>query len=183
LLVRGSRTVPDLILLDGVIPAAIPRRSAASSPETRPSRACRRRHVEQGEDLEARFARAPNVVDYISKPFSPDALQAVVSHVVESRGGAPCPRRARGRPAPGDAREPGRRRRGALALVGPETTATVLGGFALAGDLAVVSLGEILSMLKDGGSRASCASSTRRPRRRSSSSSRRAASTSRAPWA
>jgi len=31
----------------------------------------------------------------------------------------------------------------------PEATATVLGGFALAGDLAVVSLGEVLSMLKE----------------------------------
>src|SRR5206468_791507 len=39
----------------------------------------------KGEDLEARFAKAPNVADYISKPFSPEALQAVVSHVVEAR--------------------------------------------------------------------------------------------------
>ena len=43
----------------------------------------------KGEDLEERFSRVPNVVDYITKPFSPEALQAVVSHVVEGRTQAP----------------------------------------------------------------------------------------------
>jgi DNA-binding response OmpR family regulator len=37
----------------------------------------------KGEDLEARYARSPNVVDYITKPFSPDAVLAVVTHVIE----------------------------------------------------------------------------------------------------
>ena len=37
----------------------------------------------KGEDLEARYARRPNVIDYISKPFSPDAVLAVVTHVIE----------------------------------------------------------------------------------------------------
>ena len=91
---REARTVPDLILLDGLIP----NRDAAEI--------CRRFAGDrgaggvpvvvmvargQGDDLEARFAKASNVVDFIGKPFSPDALQAVVSHVVgkrtsESRG-------------------------------------------------------------------------------------------------
>src|SRR5258708_6809502 len=39
----------------------------------------------KGEDLEETFSKAPNVVDYITKPFSPEALQAVVSHVVGGR--------------------------------------------------------------------------------------------------
>ncbi|MEA2698442.1 MAG: hypothetical protein QOI66_2713 [Myxococcales bacterium] len=39
----------------------------------------------KGEDLEERFSKATNVVDYITKPFSPEALQAVVSHVVGGR--------------------------------------------------------------------------------------------------
>ena len=85
-LVRGSRTVPDLILLDGVIPGSDP---AEICRELAGDDALGRVPVvvmaSKGEDLEARFARAPNVVDYISKPYSPDALQAVVSHVVEGR--------------------------------------------------------------------------------------------------
>src|SRR6266540_2257454 len=87
-LVREERTVPDLILLDDVIP----NRDAAEI--------CRRfaddgklAHVPvivmaargSSEDREARFARATNVVDTISKPFSPEALQAVVAHVVARR--------------------------------------------------------------------------------------------------
>ena len=43
----------------------------------------------KGNDLEHAFSKAPNVVDYITKPFSPEALQAVVSHVVGSRIQAP----------------------------------------------------------------------------------------------
>jgi hypothetical protein len=98
------------------------------------------------------------VVDYISKPFSPDALQAVVSHVVESRAArsasgvvaAPVGAQREGGTGPTDAS----REAVAEALersVGPDATASVLGGFALMGDLAVVSLGEVFSMLKERG--------------------------------
>src|SRR5579871_4023264 len=91
-LVRANRTVPDLILLDGVIPGSDP---AEICRELAGDEALGRVPVvvmaSKGDDLEARFARAPNVVDYISKPFSPDALQAVVSHVVESRGARSLP--------------------------------------------------------------------------------------------
>jgi DNA-binding response OmpR family regulator len=41
----------------------------------------------KGEDLDARYARSKNVVDYITKPFSPDAVLAVVTHVIEKTGG------------------------------------------------------------------------------------------------
>jgi DNA-binding response OmpR family regulator len=150
-LVRGSRTVPDLILLDGVIPGSDP---AEICRELAGDDALGRVPVvvmsSKGEDLEARFARAPNVVDYISKPFSPDALQAVVSHVVEGRAGRAAPE------AParvgGSGPTPASRAAVAEALsrsTSPESTATVLGGYALTGDLAVVALGEIFSMLKD----------------------------------
>ena len=37
----------------------------------------------RGEDLESRYAQSPNVIDYITKPFSPDAVLAVVTHVIE----------------------------------------------------------------------------------------------------
>ncbi len=41
----------------------------------------------KGEDLEGRYGQAPNVIDYITKPFSPDAVLAVVTHVIEKTGG------------------------------------------------------------------------------------------------
>jgi CheY-like chemotaxis protein len=150
-LVRGNRTVPDLILLDGVIPGSDP---AEICRELAGDDALGRVPVvvmsSKGEDLEARFARAPNVVDYISKPFSPDALQAVVSHVVEGRAGRAVPE---GVPREGGTGPtPASKAAVAEALsrsTAPESTATVLGGYALTGDLAVVSLGEIFSMLKE----------------------------------
>ena len=89
-LVREKSTVPDLILLDGMIPsgdsAEICRRLAGDAALGKVPVVVM---ATKGEDLEARFAKAPNVVDYISKPFSPEALQALVSHVVESRTGRP----------------------------------------------------------------------------------------------
>jgi CheY-like chemotaxis protein len=157
-MVRGTTTVPDLILLDGLIPGSDP---AALCRELAGDAALGRVPVvvmaTRGDDLEARFAKAPNVVDYISKPFSPDALQAVVAHVVERRGagsggGGPGPAvpggTADGASGPTDAS------RAAVAealsrSMAPEATATVLGGFALAGDLAVVSLGDVFSMLEE----------------------------------
>lgn len=46
----------------------------------------------KGEDLEARYAQTPNVIDYITKPFSPDAVLAVVTHVIEKTGTQPSTR-------------------------------------------------------------------------------------------
>jgi DNA-binding response OmpR family regulator len=48
----------------------------------------------KGEDLDARYARSKNVVDYITKPFSPDAVLAVVTHVIEKTGGSTQPSEA-----------------------------------------------------------------------------------------
>src|SRR5262252_6491521 len=80
-LVREARTVPDLILLDGLIPnrdpAEICRRFAADPALQRvPVVVMVARG--QGDEVESRFAKAANVVDFIGKPFSPDALQALV---------------------------------------------------------------------------------------------------------
>ena len=88
-LIREAGAVPELILLDGLIPG----RDAADF--------CRQLTDEptlarvpvvvmiargQAADLEERFARASNVVDTIGKPFSPEALQAVVARVVRLPG-------------------------------------------------------------------------------------------------
>ncbi len=40
----------------------------------------------KAEDPESRYARTPNVIDYITKPFSSDAILAVVTHVMAKTG-------------------------------------------------------------------------------------------------
>jgi len=159
-LVREARTVPDLILLDGLIPnrdpAEICRRFAADP-------ALQRVPVVlmvargQGDDLESRFAKASNVVDFIGKPFSPEALQAVVSHVVGKRTSA----KGGGRDTLSDAdsrASAGVRAaveealsRSADAAVAEARAFAALGGQALAGDLDAISMSEILELLAEQG--------------------------------
>jgi CheY-like chemotaxis protein len=128
-LVREARTSPDLILLDGLIPGRdaveICRRFAADAG------ACRVPVVVmaargQGDDLEARLARAPNVVEYLGKPFSPEALTAIVARLV---------------PAPAQPVA----RIDARAAVDAEDAAAP----ALAGDLAKISLSQVLELLSE----------------------------------
>jgi len=158
-MVREARTVPDLILLDGLLPnrdaAEICRRLAADAGLKQvPVVVMVARG--QGADLEARFARAPNVVDFIGKPFSPEALQAVVSHVVAGRtsGGEA------GRDTLSDATT--RASAGVRAAVEEalsrsadptveEARAFAAAGQALAGDLAAIAMSEILEMLAEQG--------------------------------
>ena len=143
-LVRELGTVPDLILLDGTIPdgdsAEICRRLAGDPKLGRVPVVVM---AGKGEDLESRFAKAPNVVDYISKPFSPEALQALVAHVVEARTGA-APGGGGGAMGAGGSAAVSE----ALAL-STAPGAPRLEGFALAGDLAVISMSEILELLAE----------------------------------
>jgi CheY-like chemotaxis protein len=159
-LVREARTVPDLILLDGLIPnrdaAEICRRFAGDAALGRvPVVVMVTRG--QGDDLEARFAKASNVVDFIAKPFAPDALQAVVSHVVGKRtsdksgplrdtlSDADTRASAGVRAAVDEALS-----RSADAAVA-EARAFAAMGQALAGDLDAISMSEILEMLSEQG--------------------------------
>ncbi|HVZ74621.1 MAG TPA: DUF4388 domain-containing protein [Polyangia bacterium] len=140
-LVRGTPTVPDLILLDGVIPGSDPVEICG---ELAGDAALARVPVvvmaTPGDALEARFARAPNVVDYISKPFSPDALRAVVSQAVAGRGGT----------GPTAASEAAVAEAMSLSTgSAPRASSALAEAVALVGDLSVVSLGEILSMLSE----------------------------------
>ncbi|HEX3904731.1 MAG TPA: DUF4388 domain-containing protein [Polyangia bacterium] len=141
-LVRERRAAPDLVLLDGLIPG----RDAADF--------CRRLTDDprlarvpvvvmiargQGADLEERFAKASNVRDTIAKPFSPEALQAVIARVVgqpAAVGGAAVAEALSLSAVPGD---------GALA----EARAFAASGQVLAGDLAAISLSQILEMLAE----------------------------------
>ena len=158
-LVRETRTVPDLILLDGLIPnrnaAEICRRFAADATlKSVPVVVMVARG--QGDDLEARFAKASNVVDFIGKPFSPEALQAVVSHVVGGRtsgGGA-----QRDTLSDADTRASAGVRAAVEEALSRSADATVAEarafaalGQALAGDLDAISMGEILEMLSEQG--------------------------------
>src|SRR4051794_9950374 len=84
------------------------------------------------DDVGERFARMPNVVDHITKPFSPDALVALIGHLLE-----------RQRPAD------------ALALhtlpkePAPEDQSGPPSDAALAGDLGIISIADVLTLLQD----------------------------------
>jgi DNA-binding response OmpR family regulator len=124
-LVREASTVPDLILLDGMIPGSDPVEICMRlAGEHRLARVPVVVMATKGDDLETRFAKAPNVVDYISKPFTPEALEAVVSHVVQER-------------SPGAAEPP----RDAPAELLAE-------GDALAGNLSVIALVQVFGLLE-----------------------------------
>jgi CheY-like chemotaxis protein len=155
-LVRQARTIPDLVLLDGLIPgrdaAEICRRFAADPALGRvPVVVMTARG--QADDLEARFAKAANVVDTIGKPFPPEALLAVVAHLVK----APADRATRGTGREGAAAERAVRVavEEALSLSSgdasalAEARAFAVAGQALAGDLGTISMSQILELLAE----------------------------------
>ena len=159
MLVREARTVPDLILLDGLIPnrdvAEICRRFAADPALQRvPVVVMVARG--QGDEVESRFAKASNVVDFIGKPFSPEALQALVSHVVGKRTSSGT--LGRDTMSDADTRASAGVRaaveealsRSADAAVA-EARAFAAQGQALAGDLDAISMSEILELLAEQG--------------------------------
>lgn len=101
---REGGSPPDVILLDSAMPGPdgvetgveICRQLAT---DTRLAKIPVILMAGKGEDLEQKFSKASNVVDYITKPFSPEAIQAVVSHVVEKRTSGKAGAVGGGRPA------------------------------------------------------------------------------------
>jgi DNA-binding response OmpR family regulator len=85
-----------------------------------------------------RFASLPNVVDHITKPFSPDALLAVISHTMEQRQGSDPAR-------PGN----GRALHQLLKVQQPATEPTPAPDAALSGDLGIISIADVLTLLQD----------------------------------
>ncbi len=147
-LVAAKEEAPQLILLDYLMPDmngddVCRVMSGDTALADVPVVVMSARHDEVGE----RFARMTNVVDYITKPFSPEALATVIGHYVEKYA-----RKRRGHAPPSEqelrilsvsvdhaaARPEGR---GALT----EAAAAP----ALAGDLAVISIADVLTMLQD----------------------------------
>jgi DNA-binding response OmpR family regulator len=85
-----------------------------------------------------RFASLPNVVDHITKPFSPDALLAVISHTLEQQH------------RPDEARAGnGRALHNLLKAQQPATEPTPAPDAALAGDLGIISIADVLTLLQD----------------------------------
>jgi CheY-like chemotaxis protein len=102
----------------------------------------------KGEDIGECFAVMPNVMNIISKPFSPEALLAVVSHTLEKVGKKTASPEAKAGSdsridlaalIPGEAKDESPARESADF------------GAALAGDLAVVSIADVLLLLQDRG--------------------------------
>jgi len=140
---REAGRAPALILLDGLIPG---RDTVDFCRQLTDDAAFARVPVVvmiargQAAELEQRFAKASNVVDTIAKPFSPEALRAVVARVVGPAGG-----RARSA-AFGEALS--------LSAVGEdgaiaEARALAAQGVALTGDLASISLSQTFELLAE----------------------------------
>jgi DNA-binding response OmpR family regulator len=99
----------------------------------------------KGEEIGECFAAMPNVMNIISKPFSPEALLAVVTHTFEKIG-----KKAEPTPA-----KPGSDSRIDIAsLMSAESTEEAGAeksdfDAALAGDLALISIADVLLLLQD----------------------------------
>src|SRR5439155_16511889 len=94
-----------------------------------------------GDQVGERFVKVMGIVDYITKPFSPEAITAVVQHTIEK-----YPRKQPGEaPAVGDVTAPAER---APTPAPPPVEAAPLDeGPALQGNLRTVPLAEVLSLL------------------------------------
>lgn len=156
---------PDLILLDFLLP------------DLKGDDVCRAMSVNlclaqvpvivmsaKGEDIGECFAVMPNVKNIISKPFSPEALQAVVSHTLEKAGRKPASRDAKvgsgaGSGAGSDvSSDVGSDSSIDIATLIPDEAKDESPGreplefaAALAGDLAIVSIADVLLLLQDRG--------------------------------
>lgn len=137
---RDAGGAPRVILLDDAIPgrdaAELCRRLAADAALARIPVILMTTRA-QAAEMEARFARLPNLVDSIGKPFSPDALQAVVSRVAgagtaASGGGAL-------REALSQSTDAGLAEARAFAAL----------GYALAGDLDAIAMGQVFELLSE----------------------------------
>ena len=91
----------------------------------------------QAGDLEARLAKLPNVADSIGKPFSPDALQAIVGRLAGS--GARAPASPALREALAQSTDAGLAEARAFAAL----------GFALAGVLDAIGMGQVFELLAE----------------------------------
>jgi len=106
-LARAKR--PAVILIDSLIPAAAGEGEGglglcgALADDLELSQTPVVLMTSKVEDQSGRYARTPNVIDYITKPFSSDAVLAVVSHVIEKTGVDSSQQTRAPRPKPAEA--------------------------------------------------------------------------------
>jgi CheY-like chemotaxis protein len=109
----------------------------------------------KGEDIGEWFAVMPNVVNIITKPFSPEALIAVVSHTLEKSGRKPASTAAKieveGRIDLAALLPPEGKAAGKNENDDKEPAFGAAMAAALAGDLAIVSIADVLLLLQDRG--------------------------------
>ncbi|MES1209084.1 MAG: hypothetical protein ABUS79_24365, partial [Pseudomonadota bacterium] len=138
--VREAGAPPRLILLDDAIPgrdaADLCRRLSADAALARVPVVLMTTRGQAG-DLEARLAKLPNVADSIGKPFSPDALQAVVGRLVGA--GARAPASPALRDVLAQSTDAGLAEARAFASL----------GYALAGDLDAIAMGQVFELLAE----------------------------------
>jgi CheY-like chemotaxis protein len=140
--VRETGRAPALILLDGLIPG---RDTVDFCRQLTDDPALARVPVVvmiargHAAELEQRFAKASNVVDTIAKPFSPEALRAVVTRVVPPADGA--------RPAAVGEALSLSAGGGDAALAQAQLLAAE--GVALTGDLSSISLSQTIELLAE----------------------------------
>ena len=140
---------PDLILLDFLLPdlkgddvcrAISANMRLASVPVIVMSA--------KGEEISECFAVMPNVVNIISKPFAPEALLAVVNHTLEKAAEEPdrvLPKTESDRGLDLTVLLTGQAKEESQSPPAGDTSA------ALAGDLAIVSIADVLMLLQDRG--------------------------------
>jgi len=99
----------------------------------------------KGEEIGERFVKIKSVVDYVTKPFSPDVILAVVSHTIEKRAREDDPPSV----LPAPVEPSGATAAGAAAASTDDSQALRPPAPALTGNLALVSLSEVLTLLGD----------------------------------
>jgi CheY-like chemotaxis protein len=135
---RAHAERPDLILLDFVMPKMNGYqvcRAIAESPELKNVPVVLM--SAKGDQVGERFVKVMGIVDYITKPFSPEAIIAVVQHTIQKYG------QSREPPSPPSPEE--QREASAAAKLPTAEAADV--GPALEGNLRVVPMAEVLGLL------------------------------------
>jgi CheY-like chemotaxis protein len=140
---HAAKTRPDLILLDFVMPKMNGYqvcRALAESSELKDVPVVLM--SAKGDQVGERFVKVMGIVDYITKPFSPEAITAVVQHTIEK-----YPRKAA---EPGETTFDGREPIPTLRQPAPSADAMASSGDegpALQGNLRAVPLAEVLGLL------------------------------------
>jgi CheY-like chemotaxis protein len=148
---HAARARPDLILLDFVMPKMNGYQVCRALAE---SAALKDVPVvlmsAKGDQVGERFVKVMGIVDYITKPFSPDAITAVVQHTIEKYARSAAGLATSNEPITGETTLDGKRPLPTLRQPAPSVDAMASAGEtgpALQGNLRAVPLAEVLGLL------------------------------------